>query len=79
MMPVDQNGLDFARPPGLDLFIGAGQNAAAPNFAPLPYLEHSRSPSEVEVNNNKIWLLVRKQIYVSTINKILLRNQDLKI
>jgi hypothetical protein len=39
MMPEDQNGLDFARPPDSVLMIGAEENAAAPHFPPLPNLK----------------------------------------
>lgn len=36
MMPVDKNGLDFARPPGSQVMMGGEENAAQPYFPPLP-------------------------------------------
>ncbi len=64
MMPVDLNGLDFARPPDSGLMMVGEENAAAPHFPPLPNLIHQRSPSEVEVDIYKIWILTRKRIYI---------------
>lgn len=54
MTPVDQNGLDFARPPGLELFVGGEKKGVQPHFSPIPNLENKRSPSEVEVKPYKI-------------------------
>ena len=54
MIPVDQNGLDFARPPGLELIMEEEEKGAAPFFSPLPNLENKRSPSKVEVKPYKI-------------------------
>lgn len=54
MKPVYQNGLDFARPPVLELIMGGEKKGAQPNFSPLPNLENKRSPSEVEVKPYKI-------------------------
>jgi|GEM_PF-4843010 hypothetical protein len=39
MMPVDQNGLDFARPPDSGLIMVGEENAAVPHFPPLPNLK----------------------------------------
>jgi hypothetical protein len=36
MMPVDKNGLDFARPPDSQVMMGGEENAAQPHFPPLP-------------------------------------------
>jgi hypothetical protein len=64
LTPVDQNGLDFSRPPDSAEMTGVEENAAAPHFPPLPKQKIKRSPSEVEVNIIKVWLLVRKRIFI---------------
>ncbi|GMQ30733.1 hypothetical protein Aconfl_33760 [Algoriphagus confluentis] len=45
MIQVDQNGLDFARPPGLESLMGGEENGEQPHFSPLFNLENQGSPS----------------------------------
>jgi len=40
MMPVDRNGLGFARPPDSWFILGVEENAAQPHFPPLLTLKH---------------------------------------
>lgn len=62
MIPVDQNGLDFARLPGLESLMGGEKNGAAPHFSPLSNIKNQRSPSEVEVKPYKIRQVVGLRI-----------------
>jgi|GEM_PF-7030220 len=55
-MPVNQNDLDFARPPEIKLTLKRGIKCGAAAFYP-PLLQNinNRAPSEVEVRYHKIW------------------------
>ncbi|MBC6368989.1 hypothetical protein DDT91_19530 [Algoriphagus sp. AK58] len=64
-MPEVQNGLDFARPPDFRLLMGGEDNAAQPHYPPLPHNQKERTPSEVEVRLNKIWLLAELRIHIN--------------
>ncbi len=43
-MPVDQNGLGFARPPDLGLILGVGGNWGGAPFNPPPPQKKKKGP-----------------------------------